>query len=125
MLIYYKNTYHHLSQLSQGEYNIKVKNPKELFIGTHLYEPKNIEYIDNDNMYSFNGAEMIIITGNGMRNAANTYKYYREENGVSVKVFEMDEVYNAFSLGIEHPVSIRSLMYVLSKSRKNCVGSLL
>lgn len=111
MLIYYKNSNNHLSELRRGEYNIKVRNPEELFIGTHLYKPKALKYVDNDNMYNFNGAEMIIITGNGMRNAVNTYKYYREESGVSVKVFEIDEIYNAFSLGIEHPASIKSLMY--------------
>ena len=109
--VYLKNSNEFIGELETGTFNILMNNPSKLFISEDLKIPSSIEFVDNKSTYSFVGAEIIIITGNGMRNAVNAYKQYREEQGYSVKVFEIDDIYNAFTLGRQSPVAIKSLMY--------------
>lgn len=109
--IYYRNSNEFIGHLGGGEYSIRVNNPNEIYISKQIYEPVDITYVDNTRLYSNNGADYIVITGNGMKNAVNSYKTYRESQGYTVSVYEIDDIYNAFSLGRETPVAIKAFMY--------------
>lgn len=109
--IYYRNSNEFIGILDGGSYNIRINSPDELYVSRIIRSPVSIDYVDNTKMYSSSGADYIVITGNGMKNAVNSYKTYRESQGYTVGVYEMDDIYNAFSLGRQTPVAIKAFMY--------------
>ncbi len=58
-----------------------------------------------------NKADFIIITHKNLKESAEEYAQYRSSQGYNVLIAYIDELYNAFSYGIEkHPLAIRNFL---------------
>jgi uncharacterized repeat protein (TIGR01451 family) len=57
-----------------------------------------------------NAADYLIITPDGLADAANTLASYRQQKGLRTAVVRLDQVYNEFSSGIATPYAIKQLL---------------
>ncbi|MEO0237589.1 MAG: C25 family cysteine peptidase [candidate division WOR-3 bacterium] len=98
------------------QFNIKTFNSNEIYFSKNLKKVDQFEYVDCSTVFDFNdGCDILVITGKGYKNSVNSYVQYRKKNGLSVKVFEFDQIDNAFSFGMRTPTSIKSFLYYAQK----------
>ncbi len=92
--------------------NLKTKDIQQIYFSKEFKKVERFEYVDCSNIFDFNnGCDILIITGKGYKNSVNSYIQYRKSKGMSVKVFEFDQIDNAFSFGMKTPTSIKSFLY--------------
>ncbi len=97
------------------DYDLKNLNAKSKLI---LFNSNNIsgdvQYIGKvkaQNLHSIDYADMIIITHRDFLDASNKLAEYRRKfNGFTVKVVEVDKIYNEFSSGRVSPTAIRDFL---------------
>ncbi len=105
--IYYKkNGNEFLGIIDKKEISINTKN-SFVCLDNDLNSPISMEYVDINNTLNKKDADIIVITGNGMRKTLERYKKYREGQGKRVEIYEINEIYNAFTYGFENPSAIR------------------
>ncbi|MDY6786564.1 MAG: C25 family cysteine peptidase, partial [candidate division WOR-3 bacterium] len=90
--------------------NIRTGDSHLIHAGTETLKPRSMQYISTESMYSETGADIIVITGNGMRQSAAIYKTLKQDGGLSVKIYEVNEIYNAFSFSLQYPPAIKSFI---------------
>lgn len=100
----------YFGRLSSGIYDIESFKEK-VFISKKTRTPVSVSYAANNILDDPEGCDMILITGDGMGKYAMPYKFYREREGIIVKIYEMNDIYNAFTMGMVHPAAIKSMLY--------------
>ncbi|MFO8061673.1 MAG: C25 family cysteine peptidase [bacterium] len=90
--------------------NIQTGDSRLMHAGIETMKPRTMQYISTGRIYSREGCDIIVITGNGMRESAAMYKKLKEDRGLSVNIFEVNEIYNAFSFGLQYPPAIKSFI---------------
>lgn len=90
------------------------------FNGTEYLTIKPISAVANQNLHGTSEVDMIIITYPGFITQANRLANFRRENdGLTVKVVTIQQVYNEFSSGAQDPIAIRDYMKMIyDKSNK-------
>jgi len=95
------------------EYKLTLENFPSgyYFISDTFLIPEKIEIYEREEIInSNNGADIIVITPKEFYEKALIYKNYRENQGYSVKVIKVDDIYNQFSYGIKDPEAIREFL---------------
>lgn len=76
-----------------------------------LLQPKNISLHQQVSLKSTsNGADYLVVTHSNFEAAAQTLADYRASQGLRTMVVDIDEVYNEFLFGIEHPLAIKNFL---------------
>ncbi len=76
--------------------------------------------VSNQNLHATGNVDLIIVTHSNFLTQANRLASYRQQNnGLTVKVVTIDQVYNEFSGGTQDPIAIRDYMkMVYDKTNK-------
>lgn len=92
--------------------NLKTKGIQQIYFSKDLKKVDRFEFVDCSKIFDFSdGCDILIITGKGFKNSVNSYVQYRKSKGMTVKVFEFNDIDNAFSFGMKTPTSIKSFLY--------------
>jgi len=75
-----------------------------------ILTPASISYYNPPDLYSSTGAEYIFITHPAFYTSTQTLANYRESQGMSTMVVNVDDVYNEFLFGIYHPLAIKEFL---------------
>ena len=78
------------------------------FNGNEYYEAEAVGKIDNQNLHANDFPEMIIVTYSEFATAAEDLaNFHRENDGLEVKVVDVEQIYNEFSSGTPDMSAIR------------------
>ncbi len=97
----------------QVEFQTTQSQPGRYYLtgGTNLQAPKQIAvYNPPDLTPAANGADYIFITHQKFISATNTLANFRQSQGLSTIVVNVDDVYDQFNYGIYHSVAIRNYL---------------
>ncbi len=84
------------------------------FDGTSYLTVTSCGAVANQNLHATDRVDMVIVTHRDFLSQANRLADYRQQqNGYSVKVVTIDEVYNEFSGGSQDPMAIRDYMKMI------------
>ena len=84
------------------------------FNGTEYKSVATIGKLSNQNLHGLKGVDMVIITHPDFSSEANRLATFRStNNGITVKVVTIEQVYNEFSSGAQDPAAIRNFMRYL------------
>jgi len=75
-----------------------------------FFQPLNISYYEPQDYSSLSGVDYVFITHQELMNATQTLANYRESQGLSTMVVDINELYNQFNYGIYHPIAIKSFL---------------
>ncbi len=76
-----------------------------------LLQPKNISLHQSIGLKSVtNGADFLVITHSDFKTAAQTLADFRASQGLRTMVVDVDEVFNEFLFGIQHPLAIKNFL---------------
>ncbi|QIA09605.1 type IX secretion system sortase PorU [Draconibacterium halophilum] len=74
-------------------------------------EPVFVEDIDNQNLHAINTPEFLIIShSNFLSSAEELADFHRSQDGMSVEVVDVDDVYNEFSSGSKSATGVRNFI---------------
>ncbi len=94
--------------------NLQPGNHKTLiacYSENKIKTPAQIEKAFFTDYLQNNKADLIIITHKKLKESVEEYAQYREQQGYNVLIAYIDELYNAFSYGIEkHPLAIKNFL---------------
>ena len=122
--------------------SLEIGAPEQIFFATSLdtlsefvcirtldFEtPQFFGQIFNQNLHSYNQADLIIITHpNFLNQAERLADFHVNHDNISVVVATTDQIYNEFSSGSQDPVAIRDFvrMFYLNNNEKNLPKNLL
>ncbi len=110
--IYIESDRRYLGTIPSGvDASVYTGNASFVFLDDEIRKPLNIKYTDISGILNNTaGSDIIVITGEGMKNSVQTYASYRKKQGYDVNVYEINELYDAFTLGFKHPAAIKSLI---------------
>lgn len=96
---------------SEASFGTETQNKLKtfvLFLSTNLLEPNSIHKITNQNLQQTQTPDFLILTIKNWREQAERLAEFRRTNdGLSVEVVDINEVYNEFSSGSPDPTAIR------------------
>ncbi len=85
-----------------------------------LLQPDNSEKIDNQNLHNIMDTDIILITTEALLPAAEKLAEHRmSKDGFSIKIVDINSVYNEFSCGRVDPTSIRDLFKMVYDRDEN------
>ena len=101
---------------SQFSFHLPSDQPRRLiaFDGTTYNSITTVGKVETQNLHSFAGVDMVIVSHPKFLSEANRLAQFRAtQNNITVKVVTPEQVYNEFSSGAQDPVAIRNFMRYL------------
>ncbi|MFN3489797.1 MAG: type IX secretion system sortase PorU, partial [Emticicia sp.] len=96
---------------SEASFGTETQNKLKTFVlfsNTNLLEPNTIQKITNQNLQQTQTPDLLILTVKNWREQAERLAAFRRINdGLSVSVVDIDNIYNEFSSGSPDPTAIR------------------
>jgi len=96
---------------SEASFGAETQNKLKTFVlfsNNNLLEPNSIQKVSNQNIQQTQTPDLLILTIKNWREQAERLAAFRRTNdGLSVAVVDIDQVYNEFSSGSPDPTAIR------------------
>ncbi len=96
---------------SEASFGAETQNKLKTFIlfsNNNLLEPNSIQKVNNQNIQQTQTPDLLILTIKNWREQAERLAAFRQTNdGLSVAVVDIDQVFNEFSSGSPDPTAIR------------------
>lgn len=96
---------------SEASFGAETQNKLKTFVlfsSTNLLEPNSIQKVENQNIRQTQTPDLLIFTTINWREQAERLAAFRRTNdGLTVAVVDIDQVYNEFSSGSPDPTAIR------------------
>lgn len=96
---------------SEANFGIETQNKLKTFVlfsNNNLLEPNSIQKVSNQNLQLIQTPDLLILTIKNWREQAERLAEFRRTNdGLSVAVVDINDVYNEFSSGSPDPTAIR------------------
>ncbi len=85
----------------------------QLISDTDYYIPTVLESVVNQNIHSHSEVDYVIITHENFINSANDLADFHRNNGLSVQVVDVQQIYNEFSSGRQDLIAIRQYVRMI------------
>jgi len=93
--------------------NSTEKEYYQLITDNDYYSPKVLESIANQNLHSHSAVDYIIITHHNFMKSANSLANFHRNNGLTVQIVDVNNIYNEFSSGRQDLVAIRQYVRMI------------
>ncbi|MDD3803678.1 MAG: C25 family cysteine peptidase [bacterium] len=102
------------------EASLDVLSCERVFISEILKTPAGVRWVDNSDVFNnLDGCDILIIAGDNFREALIPYIRYRKSMGIEAKVFEMNEIADAFGFGVVSPAAVKGFLEFAFKEWSN------